>query len=152
MVGVRKANWNPHSRADDGMSSRVQFFAVPESTRPPRAPAFSGREQAAGSALVTETMVRTRRRLGEYRYAENSRGIRAVRRSEVSRNYCAPTMRPAPMLRLKRQLAPMMIEVLGAVVVHVVDAHRMPKVRIPRGWKVHRQRESRLGLNRELAL
>jgi hypothetical protein len=45
-----------------------------------------------------------------------------------------------------------MIEVLGAVVVDIEDAHCVVKVGVPRGWKVHGQREAVVGFSSKLAL
>ena len=46
--------------------------------------------------------------------------------------------------RLERQLPPVVLKVLGAVVVHVEDIHRVPEVGVPGDWKVHSQRQGLL--------
>lgn len=52
----------------------------------------------------------------------------------------------------QRQLAPMMVEMLGTVVVDVEDAHHRLEVWVPAGREVHREAQVCVGLGGEVAL
>jgi len=83
--------------------------------------------------------------------AYGCRGSRAVRTPGwPSRG--APTDRRSPPSRIQRQLCPVVVEVLGAVVVHLEQAHVVSKVWIPVGRECHPASECVIGLQVEFAV